>query len=156
MNILRQLAASLVDGIQTDMVAANNFLYQLLDVNPRYILKMSSDGLIETDKTVLPVSGSAAIPLPQNYVNSANLYVLMTADQNAKVVAPGIGTFLIKAGSSSDQPGFVAFVGPVTSLTVTSNAAVPVNLEWMLFQLPALGLNASWLYGSQSTGVLGP
>lgn len=156
MLALRQLAAVLADGAVSDMSSVGDFHYRLVDVNPRMVMKLTDDGRVSTGLTqVASGGGTYTIPLPQSYVNTNQLYVLLTSDQTVKLTltTPSLtSNALIRAGLN--QVGIVALCDLVNSLVITNAGGTAANVEWFLFELPAITTTAGWRDGSLALGTL--
>jgi hypothetical protein len=161
MNILRQIAASLAQGVQSSLVGAGDlYTQQLTDVRSSWILQLAASGQFSSDLIVLAASGTATIALPQGYTDDTQpLYVAIASTETIELTYThttlGVSKMMIQAGNASDQQGLVAFCGPTQSLALANPQTSSAVVEWFLFQVPPLTTNTSWFFGSQSTGTLG-
>lgn len=160
MLVLRQINLQLEAGADIASEAlTNDTSAQMTDVNPRYIMQLAGDGKFASDFTQIAGTSTAfALPLPQKYVTTNMLVVILTADQTVQVTttgANGTSNQMVRAGLN--QLGIWTQCGPVTGITVTSNStATAVNVEWFMYELPAITTNAGWLDGPLATGLIAP
>jgi hypothetical protein len=158
MFILRQLNSSTLYGADAVESLTIDQRQQIVDMNPRYIMALAGDGQFTSDYTQVAGSGSTfVVPLPQNYTAGQMLHLCLTSDQTIMVTTTGgIGTqkTMIYAGTSS--LGVLTQCGIITALTITNPSAVAANIEWFMFQLPNVLVNAGWRDGSLATGLISP
>lgn len=159
MQLLRQLGAQVAAGALTALSQTNDYADQVVDVPSRMIMQLAASGKMSRGFGQVAAAGIFAIPLPQAYVTTNMLHVAFATDQTLKLAwvdASGTRTAMVRAGLAADQPGLLVFCGAVTSLTITNSAAVAANVEWLLFELPAITTNAGWRDGSLATGLSAP
>ncbi len=158
MFALRQLNAFLADGAETDMSAVDDFRFQLVDVNPRFILKLRDDGRASGDFAVCASGGgSFALPLPQNYDVANRLCVLLSSDKTVEVtIVATAGTSRVMVRAGLVQVGLLSFSDYIISISVACPGATAANVDWMLYELPAITTVAGWRDGPIALGTSGP
>lgn len=159
MYILRQIDSTTLAGAQSSEAMSNDQRQQIADMNPRYVMQLAGDGQFSSDFTQIAGSGATYnVPLPLNYTAGQMLHICLTTDQTIMITTTGgpFGTSntMIYAGTSS--PGILVQCGVITSLTITNPGATAANVEWFMFQLPNILVNAGWKDGSLATGLIAP
>jgi hypothetical protein len=160
MFLLRQISARLLDGEQETVGSSRNIQLRVNDVLPSTILRLE-DGDCKSESVVLNASDTYAVPLPQNYASTDLLQVFLKTNVVIKVtvVSPDEGTsnYLVKGTEGTtdgEHEGILCFTGTVTSITITiPSGSNDAQVDFAMFKLPDLTLNASYRSGSQTTGV---
>jgi hypothetical protein len=161
MHLRRQVAIRTAKGIIDTLPEGHVFPYRLTDVLPKYVLNISNGGY-STNSIELNASDSYTIPLPANYDSANRLACFFRADSICKVVIVdpelGTSTFLLKATQGStkgDHKGILMWQGRVTSITVSVPATYDDTIiDYFLWNIPDLTLDASWQIGNQALGVI--
>lgn len=159
MFVLRQIASAVAAGAKTALAAADQVVNQVVDVSSRMIMALLGPGKVSADFTQVAATVTFNIPLPQAYVTTNMLHVSLASDQTVEVswtIGGVVQNAMIRAGLATDQNGVLVFCGPVTALSVKNPQAVAANVEWLLFELPAIGTVAGWRDGSLATGLTAP
>ena len=158
MFALRQLAAFLADGAESDMSAIPEFVFQLVDVNPRFILRLKDDGRASGDlATATAGGGSFALQLPQNYDPANRLCVLLSSSKTIEVTIVAVsGTYRVMVRAGFAQLGLLAFSDYITSITVLNAGASDALIEWLLYELPDITTVDGWRDGAIALGTSGP
>lgn len=157
MYVLRQLGSTILPGNDASQAYSTDIRQQIVDVNPSYILEMAGNGKVSWGQQALAATTTLSIQLPQNYVTTNNLHVVFTSDQTVKFsTTGGVGSSSVLVVSGASQVGCLTQCGPVTAITITGNATQTANIEWFLFELPNILVNAGWRNGSITVGTAGP
>lgn len=156
----RQFAGWLAPGNDEDPVTypPQSRVWDLRDVYPSNVLQIDQ-GLQNSFETTIATLGSLTVALPQLYVSTEKLFVLIRGNKLLKVVTvipvAGTSSALLRPGLDTDQNGVHCFCSRVTSITITNPSADTATVQYFLFQMPDLSLAASWEQGYQVTGVTG-
>lgn len=158
MFVLRQINMQMEAGAQIASEAlSNDVRSQFTDMPARCIMELAGDGKFSSDYTQVAASGSFALPLPQNYVTTNLLHIMLTSDQTVQVTitgGPATSNVMLRAGAN--QVGVLVQCGTVTGITVANTSANTANLEWFLFELPNILVNAGWRDAALVTGLVAP
>jgi hypothetical protein len=154
----RQINMMMIPGDSTDPGAKSmrSRIFDLVDTYPGNILSLDAASAL-VQKVQLLASGSQLVQLPEGYSSTQRLGVLIACDQSFKtvVVSPDFSTStqLVKAGTN--QKALTAWVGTVTSITLTNLSAVTTSQATVvLFQYPEdISDAAAWRSGYQTTGA---
>lgn len=159
MYLLRQMGSTLVAGAQTSEAATPDLRHQIVDMNPRYIMQLLAPGKYSWGQGIAAGGAGFSIQVPQNYVNTNLLHVVITTDQNADISIPYGSTSVIAVRAGLNQVGVLSQCGIVTgAITVTppSSITAAANVEWFLFELPNILSVNGWRDGSLATGTQQP
>ena len=158
--VQRQITGSLCLGDASTLAQfdPSRNLWSHLDVRPSTIMKLESGKHSSGTLTLPATTGSAVIPLPQDYDTAERCAVFIFSDLTVKVVtvspAHSTSTGLIKAGAAADQPGMMSWVGRVTSVTVSNANATAATVKYLVWEYPTdITDNDAWRDGAQTTGV---
>lgn len=161
--VQRCLAMQVLPGGGAAMTPSSAGFWQVLhdfsDALP-YNIMAAGNGNSSTGEVTIAASGSQVLRLPENYVNTQYLGILLSASASVKVAIASpdhtTGTQLLKAGTASDEEAFFSSQDTVNSITVTNlSGSATVTVRYFLWTYPAdLTDPGSWRTGSQTTGTL--
>jgi hypothetical protein len=157
MYVLRQLGSTMLIGAETSEAATPDLRHQIVDLNPRYIMQLSASGKLLWGQAQVAAAGTLSVPLPQAYVTTNNLHVVFTTDQTLELsTTGGAGASSVMVRAGLNQLGVLTQCGPITALSLIGHPTLVANVEWFLFELPAITTVAGWRDGSLATGVATP
>lgn len=158
----RQISAIDAEGQLDGVPDAVNVPYRLVDVLPKYILKLG-EGTYTSDYIRLNANTTFTVPLPAGYTNTSRLGCIFRSNDRCRltVVSPDHGTsvFLLKSTNGStdgDHSGIIMWQGTVTSIIVNVPTALvnPALIEYFLYQIPDLADADSYRLGEVALGVV--
>jgi len=160
-HLRRQIAIRTAKGILDGLPDATVFPYRLTDVLPKFVLNLSN-GSYSANTIEMNATDSYVVPLPVNYdsANRISCFFRTTSPIKVVIVDPELGTstHLIKATNGTtkgDHYGILMWQGRVTSITVSVPATfADAEIDYFLFNIPDLTLDASWQIGNQALGVV--
>jgi len=159
--VQRQVSGTLCVGDYSTMAQfdPSKNLWSQTDVVPTTIMKIGNGKTSSGVLTLPATTGTATVPLPQNYDTAQRLAVTIYSDKIIKVTtvssAHTTSVGLIRPGASPDQKGMMSWVGRVTSITLANVQSTAATVTYMMWEYPEdIENQSAWRTGSQTTGVI--
>ncbi len=127
------------------------------DVYPSNILRLESGKFISVSVTVPAgmVTEYTCI-LPSSYDTTKRLSFTLKTDQNLriKVVSPSHADSTGLIYAPIDQFGLYVLSERITSIKIETVAFEDALVEYFAFEVPDLTVEGSWLFGTQTVGIV--
>lgn len=160
MFLQRQISATLVEGEKTSIADGSKFPYKLVDVLPKYILRLG-EGKVTSGYFSLAADDATNPQLPQDYDGTVDRLSCIIRSTNIVKVQCSSTTFgsteyLLKATNSTDEGqhfGMLMFQGDVTSMDISVPTGFEdAEVEYFFWVIPDLDLATSWQLGQTAIG----
>ncbi len=154
-NVLRQINVLLGQGVFTYASEIKTPAWKGIDIPDKYKLVVSPGDI---DGGFYSIAGSTThtIALPENYVNTARLFCLISAFGQVRVavVNPALGTSTFTLNGTTTVEAVASWNGRVSSMTITTPSATAVKVRYSLFMMPDLNDADSFRGGVYNFGEL--
>ncbi len=160
MHLQRQISASCVEGEKDSVADGTKFPYKLVDVLPKYVLNLGA-GEYTSDYIGLDGGDTFSVPLPGSYTSASRLSCCFRSTGICRLVivdsVHGSSTVLLKGTeglTKGEHRGVIMWQGHITSISLQVPAGDPIQVDYVLWQIPDLTDPDSWQLGDQAIGYV--